>query len=114
MCTMKLNYSENLTYMFRVFFPVANFDFLPTEDLYEVIFSLSQQNDEPWSDNFDIIGYSSKLVYSNLGSISIYQIVFPLLLGIIHIVLKFAPENFKHNRVGSYLMKLNASFWWNG
>ena len=88
---MQLNYSENLTYIFRIFFPITNFDFLPTEDLYEFIFGISKQGDEPLSDDVDIIGYSSKLIYNNVGSLPIYQIAFPFMLGIIHVVLKFTP-----------------------
>jgi len=42
MCALRLNYSESLLDLFRIFFPISNFDFLPTDDLYETIFNISE------------------------------------------------------------------------
>ena len=66
------------------------------------------------SENLDIIGYSSSLVFGNLGSLPIYQIATPLLLGVIHVVSKRIPDKYRDTKVGRLILGLNQDYWWNG
>jgi len=61
-----------------------------------------------------MIGYSSSLVFGNLGSLPIYQIATPLLLVVIHLIFKYIPERYRHTKVGRFIAKLYSNYWWNG
>ena len=52
--------------------PIWTFDILPSDDIFEPIFNLSEIDDDALTEKFDEVGYGSKLVYSNLGSLIIY------------------------------------------
>ncbi len=76
-----LDYPLRMQLFFGGLFPLITFDAMPTDDLYNLLFSTkSFEDDEPLSEQFDIIGYSSRLVYDNLGSLLIFMFLQPALL----------------------------------
>ena len=75
MVTIQLHYSLSLQEFFANLFPLITFDMLPAEIWYEYIFNLSQYEDEPKSDNFDLVGYGSTIVFNNCGSLLIFPLI---------------------------------------
>ena len=51
-------------------FPLITFDPLPTDKAYNYLFE-TQSFEDDWAltEQFDIVGYSSRLVYDNMGSL---------------------------------------------
>ena len=77
MC-MGLDYPLRMQLFFGGLFHLITFDAMPTDDLYNLLFSTkSFEDDEPLSEQFDIIGYSSRLVYDNLGSLLVFMFLQP-------------------------------------
>jgi hypothetical protein len=55
---LNLNYPYNLSAFCNLLLsPVINFDILPTDNLYQLMFGISNINDLPRSDQFAVIGY---------------------------------------------------------
>ncbi len=105
MCVLRLHYSENLLNFFGVFFPIVNFDFLPSDQIYEYIFRISEQDDKAKTDNFEMIGYGSSLVFGNLGSLPLYQIAAWLVLALAFLIIKCCPSDLLGNSVIRRLKK---------
>jgi hypothetical protein len=72
MVLINLNYSPNLLQFFGLLFPYITFDVLPSDDIFEWMFTLSALDDKPITDMFDEVGYGSQLLYENLGSLLIF------------------------------------------
>jgi hypothetical protein len=62
---------------------------MPSDDIFEEMFTISEVNDEPKSDKFDEIGYGSMLVYGNLGSLLIFQVLIWLFISVNFMILKY-------------------------
>jgi hypothetical protein len=92
MVVLELNYSANLQVFFGSIFPLLIFDILPSDDIFEAMFTLSEVPDKPRSDKFDEVGYGSMLIYGNLGSLLIIQVMFWLIFGGIFLFLKYMPQ----------------------
>jgi hypothetical protein len=75
MMLLDLNYSYNLQKFFSELSVYLTFDLLPTKEWYAVIFQLQDIEDSPKSEKFEVVGYSSSLVYGNLGSLIIFQVI---------------------------------------
>jgi hypothetical protein len=103
MVVLELNYSVNLQVFFGSIFPLLIFDVLPSDDIFEVIFNLSEVPDEPRSEKFDEIGYGSMLIYGNLGSLLIIQVLAWVIIGAIFLLLKFLPNRFLHKVIRRFL-----------
>ena len=97
---------------FQFLFPFLTFDFLPTDLLYESMLKISEQNDEAKSDRFSEVGYGSKLVYGNLGSLPIYQLLFWFVLALFR--LSLCSEYTRKSKVGRFMQSQYDKFWWNG
>ena len=72
MVLINLNYSPNLLAFFSTLFPLLTFDVLPSDDIFEWAFNLSEVEDKPMTEMFDQSGYGSELIYGNLGSLLIF------------------------------------------
>ena len=80
MC-MSLDYPLRMQLFFGGLFPLITFDAMPTDDLYNLLFNTkSFEDDEPLTEQFGIIGYSSRLVYDNMGSLLVFIFLQPALL----------------------------------
>jgi hypothetical protein len=88
---INLNYSLNLQQFFASLMPIWTFDILPSDDIFEVIFGISSIDDDALTEKFDEVGYGSKLVYGNLGSLLIYQVMMWLFMIVNSLVLKYCP-----------------------
>ena len=84
MFLVTLNYPVELLNFFGFLFPLITFDALPVEGLYEKMFRFSNiTDDHALTDQFQISGYSSIFIVSNIGSlflISILEIVLCIFL----------------------------------
>ena len=72
MTVLEVDYSPKLMAFFKSIFPVLTFDAFPSDDIFEWMFGLSVIDDEPLSEKFEEIGYGTKMVFSNLGSLLIF------------------------------------------
>jgi hypothetical protein len=79
--------------------PIWAFEILPSGDIFEPIFSLSEIDDDPLTQKFGEVGYSTKLVYDNLGSVLIYQVMIWLFMAVNALVLKYFPQRFMNIKI---------------
>ena len=99
MVVLDLGYSPNLLAYFSSIFPILTFDILPSDDIYESMFKISETSDEPMTDMFDEVGYGSKLVFGNLGSLLIFQVLYWLFIAANTLFLKYFPKDSIPNRL---------------
>ena len=66
---MQLNYAAAVAIFFSSVFEFVTFDIVPTDDIYGEIFNFES---DPYSEEADSIGYGSRLVIENTGSLLIY------------------------------------------
>ena len=83
-----LDYPANLNHFYSYLFPLISFDLIETDEIYERIFSLSEFEDEPQSEPFDLLGYSYQLAINNIGSLLIFIFSQPILLITLTVVSK--------------------------
>lgn len=100
---MDLNYSLNLQEFFGHLFPLITFDILPSDRLYEYVFGLSEIDDSPISEEFDLVGYESRLIYGNLGSLGLFFLLIWIKQILILILPKVIPKRLMHRKVRSFL-----------
>ena len=75
---------------------------IPTDDLYESVFRVSEAEDEAVSDKFEEIGYESKISIVNLGSLFLFILIQP-----IQIVFYRLVKNACKNKEGKINKKLH-------
>ena len=97
---------------FQFLFPFLTFDFVPVDLMYESMLRISEQNDEAKSDRFAEVGYGSKLVFGNLGSLPVYQLLFWIGLTLFRFLL--CSNCIRKSKVGRFMQSLYRKFWWNG
>ena len=69
-------------------FPLITFDFVP-ESVLNWIFDLGNIEDEPFNDQFAIVGYEfQSLVVSNLGSLLLFMFMMPIVTILSMLILK--------------------------
>ena len=66
---MQLNYAATVAIFFSSVFEFVTFDIVPTDEIYGEIFDFES---DPYSEEADRIGYGSRLVIENTGSLLIY------------------------------------------
>lgn len=76
-----VDFPQNVIFLYSILLPLASMDILPTEYSTELIFTLSTEQDKPYSDSLEELGYESHSALLNLGSLFFY-------LGVL--VLRFA------------------------
>ena len=69
MFLVTLNYPVNLLNFMNIIFPLVTFDIIPSTEIFETMFHFSDIVDNPLSDQFSTLGYSSIFSVSNLGSV---------------------------------------------
>ena len=65
---------------------IAQFDLLPTDWLTEMLWEYFPESD-PFSLNFETVGYEAKLSLENIG-LTFYIVLLNVLLGILHFILR--------------------------
>ena len=78
---MSFNFPANAKFIFTLFIELTQFDIIPNDFLGTSIFSFDEP--EPYSPRFESMGYESKNVIENLGSLFVYIVVFSSLIFIV-------------------------------
>ena len=66
----ELDTPENAILFYSIIFEWITFDLLPTDLIYGLF--LNFENDTPYSDKADEVGYGSRFIIPNSGSVTIY------------------------------------------
>jgi len=82
---LKVTLPANAGVFFNAIFAIAAFDFFEVEDYVNAALSLDPT--DPFSSNFDSIGFGSIYIINNLGPLSLTFIIYPLVV-LLHSVLK--------------------------
>ena len=93
---------------FSGLFEFVTFDIIPTEEINEEIFGW--END-PYNEQAEEIGYESRYVFENSGSIP-YYILLGLLLQFMYALIKAFSRS--HGRIYSMAVSKQKSFFWSG
>ena len=64
---INVQFAGNTSLMFDQMIPIATFDFLPTDDIYGLIFTKLPDRD-PFNDKFDRLGFESLYIVFTLGT----------------------------------------------
>lgn len=93
MCVLQLHYSGELLAWFNLLFPLLRFDFLPVEWIYSEVFQIDSTQDSAKSYGFQQVGYTSTMIFLNLGSLLIYQIVIWVLLALCKVIITLGKKS---------------------
>jgi len=69
---MQLNVPPSAIIFFSALFEFVTFDIVPTDDIYQETFAWENT---PYSESADNIGYGSRQIIENTGSVPIFMIV---------------------------------------
>lgn len=105
---MQLEYSDIQTGFYIAILEFVTFDLIPTEELYEAIFGLENI---PYSDSAESIGYESRYIVMNSGSLFIY--IFATSFAIILLAIVKACAH-KGSKLHSYSITKLTEFKWAG
>ncbi len=87
-----LNYPVDLLNFFGLLFPLITFDVFPVSSLYEKWFHFAEiTTDHAISDQYNIVGYGSIFVISNIGSLFLFLILQLLLLPVLWLSRRYKP-----------------------
>ena len=89
---------------------ISNFDIIDMEPFLRNIFVINDSNDQPYSDNFGLLGYSSKTMLVNFGQNSFLIAIYPLLYLIDYLLFKI-KSNLRWFRRAR--RTLRANLYWN-
>ena len=95
MMMMQLIFPASVGLFFSSLFEFVTYDVLPTDDIYVPIFGW---NNEPYSDEAELIGYESRYTIENTGSLLIYLICIGLRTLLFYTILKRCDPKFKRTR----------------
>jgi hypothetical protein len=85
---INLDYPLRMQLFFGGLFPLITFDPLPTDIAYNYLFETqSFEDDQALTEQFDIVGYGSRLVYDNMGSLLVFILLQPLSLIMLHLLI---------------------------
>ena len=105
---MQIILSELCMIFFRAIIQYVIFDIIPTDYFYPLIFFF--QNDSAYSEQAETLGYVSRYLIINTGSITIFIIANILL----QIFLKCLTKIYKKGRIHNFSQKKLASLQWAG
>lgn len=104
---MQLKYAPVAVIFFSEIFEYTTYDVLPTADIYAAIFGWVN---EPYSDEAGMIGYESRYLIENAGSLPIY-ITLALTTQLIYFIGKLVARS---GRLFEFLSKKQSQFFWAG
>ena len=107
MMMMQLRFSGVVLTFFSGVFEYATYDIVPTEEIYSELF---KWDNEAFSEEAEMIGYESRFLIENAGSIPIY-IIFVFLLQLIYGIILLLV---KSGKVFKFTKKQQSSFFWAG
>ena len=103
---MQLMVPQNAMIFYSGLFELVTFEMIPTDVIYDELFGDSWKT-EPFSERADFIGYSTRLVFSNLGSVTLIIAFLVLYQSILLVVSKLAREG---GRTKTYVDAKRRSF----
>ena len=65
-------FSANMKFFYAIYLPISSLDFIPTDTIYDYIFDFSLDEDKPYNEDMEEMGYETNCVILNLGSVFIY------------------------------------------
>jgi len=74
---MKVTLPENAQTFFQSIFQIAAFDFYDTNDLLHSLLDIPET--EPYNESFEELGFESRYVLNNMGTMIFFYLAFPLL-----------------------------------
>ena len=88
---------------------LLSFDAIPTEYFYPQIFGFADET--PFADQFAELGYESKYVITNLGSLFMILVLYPVTIALLFAIsrLQISP----HRRINDWAKRSLDSFFWN-
>ena len=75
---MKVQLPSNAAIFFKSIFQIASFDFYDLNDIIHEVLDLEPT--EPFNENFEDIGFESKYMINNMGTMIFFYILYPLLI----------------------------------
>ena len=106
---MQLMYPGTVVAFYAALFEFLTFDIIPTDGVYDEVFGF--ENDEPYSESAANIGYESRLLIINSGSMTIFVLYILLKQLIFGLVQLMTPNGSKlHN----YVVSKRGAFFYGG
>ena len=106
---MQLRYPAGVSVFYSSIFEYVVFDFIPTDNLYESIFDF--ENKEPYSEQAEDIGYPSRYLIFNSGSITIFIFAYAISQLIYALLVRVLPSG---NFVFKFVKNKRDDFMWAG
>ena len=106
---MQLKYPAGVSVFYAAIFEYVVFDFIPTDNFYERIFDF--ENKEPYSEEADNIGYPSRYLIFNSGSITIFIFAYAISQLLYALLAKVLPNG---NFVSKFVKSKRDAFLWAG
>jgi hypothetical protein len=107
MFLVTLNYPVQMMNFFGMLFPLITFDAIPTTKLYEKMFNFAEiSTDQPLTDQFNTVGYSSIFLVNNVGSVYLVlhlQVFILLVFWLLHRNKSLQKFKRVHNKIGKTL-----------
>ena len=75
---LQINMPDNVANFFKSIFSIAAFDFYDTNDVLHEWLEIPPT--EPFGDRFEQLGFESKYVLNNMGTMAIFYLVYMLLM----------------------------------
>ena len=97
---MQLKFPACAMLFYGSVFEYVTFDLIPTDDFYDKVFDF--ENKEPYSDEAASIGYPSRYLIFNSGSLTIFIFVTILSQALFWLLVKVIPSN---SKVSKFLQK---------
>ena len=106
---MQLGYPAGISVFYAAIFEYVVFDFIPTDNLYENIFDF--ENKEPYSEEADNIGYPSRYLIFNSGSVTIFIFAYAASQLLYALLARVLPSG---NSVSNFARNKRDGFFWVG
>ena len=105
---MQLNYPASTALFYGAIFEYVTFDLLPIEDIYIAIFAFDS---EPYSEEADAVGYSSRYWIENTGCLTLYFVLIIVEQIIASVILKSASSE---SKTYNFSREKRSRFFWSG
>lgn len=108
---MQLNYAAGVSYFYSFLFEFVTYDMVPSDEIYGEIFDFDS---DPYSQQADNIGYGSRYIIENTGSLFILLFVIGLRLLLLLATRKLTAHFDKFPKLGKWAKKRHKGFVWAG
>jgi len=88
MILLKLSFPKCVKVFYSILIPLVNLDILPTEYITDKIFNFNIEEEKPYNDPLEELGFETHIIVLNLGSIFVFNFIFTVGL-VILLILKY-------------------------